>query len=109
MYLSIFAADTDTVTAAGAPGVVYAGTVSGAHNRGARNITCANLVPGVGNIANVVPGQTVLVGTALGDDSISKRRLRHRNGQVLTLDANGVIWTAGNYITVIENYEFWPV
>lgn len=109
-YLSVFAADTDTVTAAGAPGVVYAGTLSGAHNRGARNIAVANLAPAVGNIANVDPGQTVLVGTSLGDASISKRRLRHWDGQVtLTLDGNGVVWTAGDYITVIENYEFWPV
>lgn len=88
------------------PSQVYCGTVGGSPSRGDRNVTCVDVS---GNIANVVAGQTVLVGTSCGDGSISKRRLRSRAGQVLTFDENGVDWQVGNYVTVMENWELFPI
>jgi len=96
----------DTYMAAAIPEVVYCGTVGGAPSRGDRDITCVNVS---GNIANVIEGQTIYVGTACEDYSISKRRLRARAGQVLTVDENGVDWQVGDYITVVEYWEPWPV
>lgn len=88
------------------PAVVYCGTVTGSPAFGARTITVANIS---GNIANITAGMTVYVGTSSGDYSISKRRLRSRAGQVLTLDENTVDWDDGNYLTVVKNFELWPI
>lgn len=87
------------------PSTVYCGTVDGAHDKGAREITVVDVS---GNIANIEEGMTVYVGTACGDYSISKRRFRSRAGQVLTLDENSVEWQAGDFITVMKTWELWP-
>lgn len=87
------------------PTVVYCGTVTGAYTRGDRAITVTNVS---GNIANCVEGNTIYVGTSCGDYSISRRRYRSRVGNVITLDENSVAWTAGQYITVVDNHELFP-
>ncbi len=88
------------------PHQVYCGTVNGAHDRGARDITVADVS---GTIGNIIEGQTILVGTSCGNASISRRRFKSRAGQVLTLDENSVAWSDGDYITVLENWELWPI
>lgn len=88
------------------PAQVYCGTVGGVPSRGDRDITVVDVS---GNIANVVAGQTILVGVSCGDNSISKRRLKSRVGQVLTVDENGVNWQVGDFVTVMENWELFPI
>lgn len=95
LYLSVFI-----------PEIVYLGEVNGAHARGANQITVSDVS---GNIADVEAGMTIHVGTLEGDYDVSRRRLRSRSGQVLTVDENPVEWEDGQFITVYRNWEFWPV
>lgn len=95
LYLSVFR-----------PEIVYIGTVNGAHTRGTNQITVTNVS---GDISNVESGMTVFIGTTQADYNVSRRRLRSRSGQVLTVDENSVVWEAGQYITVVRHWEFWPV
>lgn len=116
-YLSVFAPAIDY--AGGDFGdILYAGTVNGAHDRGARTITCIDVVNNL-NIAEPTSGYTVLVGpTAAGGGGpgiggVSKRRLRDTDTVGIAndaiLDANGVEWENGQYITIVRNWELWPV
>lgn len=95
VYLSIYKAP-----------VLYIGQVTGSPARGARQVTVSDVS---GNIADLVEGQTILVGTSSGDDDVSRRRFRSRSGNVLTVDENSTIWANGQYITVIQFWELWPV
>lgn len=88
------------------PPIVYCGQITGSPARGAYQLTLTNVS---GSIANVETGQTVFIGTSCGDDSVSRRRLRSRSGQVLTLDENSVEWVNGQYVTVYQNWEMWSI
>lgn len=85
---------------------IYVGQVTGSPARGARQITVSDVS---GDISTLIAGHTLLVGTSIGDDDVSRRRFRSRSGQVLTVDENSVIWAAGQYITAIRFWELWPV
>ena len=90
------------------PQIVYVGTITGSPDPFATGITVSDVS---GNIANIIEGMTIFVGTTAGDDDVDdgRRRYRSRAGQVLKVDENSIIWTDGMFITVIENWELWPV
>ena len=88
------------------PETVYCGKITGSPDRGAIEITVTDVS---GNIGNVKEGQTVYVGTSCGLYDISKRRLRRVNGNVLTLDESSLIWDNSWYLTVVKNWELWPM
>lgn len=88
------------------PEVVYCGQVTGSPDRGDVNIAVSDVS---GDITEVQEGQTVYVGTACGEYDISKRRLRSRTGNVLTLDESPLIWSEDWYLTVVDSWELWAV
>ena len=88
------------------PKVLFCGTVTGTPVRGANTIVVNEVS---GSLIGMAAGQTVYVGTACGDYSKSKRRLRGRDDHTLYLDENYVDWQVGDYITVVENWELWSI
>lgn len=86
------------------PDTVYVGTITGSPDRGDIDITMVDVS---GNIANVEEGMTIWVGEDPGGKEITKRRLRARAGQVLTVDEAPVIWQDGWHFTVVNYYELW--
>jgi hypothetical protein len=97
-YLSVFK-----------PEQLYCGTVTSSPAMGARQITVVNVSGSLAAVDAALPDLTVYVGTSCGDYSKSKRRLRSRSGQVLTLDENSVDWANGDVITVMLSYDLWSV
>lgn len=92
------------------PATVVCDTITGGPSRGDRTITLSG-APSEGALANAVVGQTVLVGSSCGDDSISRRRLKDFNAGANTIevDENGVDWSNGDTITIVNNFELWPI
>lgn len=92
-----------------APQVIYQGQVTGSPDRGDRVITLSDVS---GNISNIIAGMTAIVGTTAGDDDVPdgrRRRVRSRSGQDVTFDENSTEWANGQYVTIVENWELFPV
>jgi hypothetical protein len=87
------------------PDVVYCGTITGSPDRGAIEITLSNYS---GDITDVIEGQTIWVGTSCSDYSITRRRLRSVDGNVITLDENSINWQNGWYVTILNYWDLWP-
>jgi hypothetical protein len=88
------------------PTVVYRGTINGAHDRGDRVITVTNVS---GNLADAIAGNTVLFGTTSGGDDVARRRFRSRSGQDITIDENSNVWASGQHVTILRDWEIWPI
>ena len=95
------------------PRQVYCGQVLSIDNpngRGAREITVVDVS---GDFADIIEGHTMFVGDACGDYSKSRRRVRSTTSYLgthtITVDENTVIWESGDYITIMENWELWPI
>lgn len=90
-----------------APATVWCGTVSGLHDRGARTINVYNIS---GTFGNILPGQTLLVGTdGCGSGDLFKLRVKDTDANRLVLGENDIEWVNGMHVTVLENYELHPV
>lgn len=88
------------------PAVVFRGTVTGSPARGSNQITVVTVS---GDLTDAVAGQTILVGTSSGDDDVTRRRFRSQAAGVITLDENSVLWEDGQHVTILQNWELWPV
>lgn len=94
------------------PTVLYEGLITGTPARGAREIT---VMAEAGYSLNAVTaGQTILVGTSAVGYDVSRRRYRsftgtHDGAATIKLDENGVLWETGQNITIVENWELWPI
>lgn len=93
------------------PTMVYEGTITFASNpqRGDRSITVSD---DDGDITDIQVGQTLYVYDTNVDAEpilISKRRVRARVGQVITVDENNVPWVPYMTIKVVNNWELWSV
>jgi hypothetical protein len=88
------------------PSVVYCGTLTGSYSRGDRVLTLSDVS---GDLSDCVAGNTIYIGTACGDYSISRRRFRLTAGSTITVDENSVIWAAGQYVTVVDDHELFPI
>jgi hypothetical protein len=91
------------------PEQLYCGTVTGSPAMGARQITVVDVSGSLAAVDAALPDLMVYVGTSCGDYSKSKRRIRSRAGQVLTLDENSVTWANGDVITIVLSYDLWSV
>ena len=91
------------------PVELYCGTVTGAPAMGASLITVVNVSGSLADVDAALPDLMVYVGDSCGTHEKSKRRIRSRAGQVLTLDENSVEWANGDVITIVLSYDLWAV
>jgi len=76
--------------------------------KGAQVITFNNVI--TGSYTNLAAGQSVYIGSSQGGNDIGRVRLRSVTSTTLTVAVDDAIFYAnGQYITVREFYEIWPV
>lgn len=62
-----------------------------------------------GSYANIVPGQTLWLGTTPGASDVGKVRVRGATGTYIDIAENALDWQDNYYITVVNFFEIWPI
>src|SRR4030065_886977 len=92
------------------PEIIYCGTIVGSPERGATELTIspADRDPSY-DLSDVEDGMTAYVGTACGDHSKAKRRIKGLIGSVaastIEVDENFIEWAEGDHVTVYKTWE----
>lgn len=77
------------------------------HAQGARQLSIALFT---GTMADILPGMTALIGTAPGDDSLGRVRIKSLVlPYALNIAENSIRFPTGTYVTILKNWELWPV
>jgi hypothetical protein len=91
------------------PEPLFCGTVTGSPAMGEHQITVVDVSGSWAAVDAAAPDLMAYVGDSCGTHEKSKRRLRSRVGQVITLDENSVEWANGDVITIMHSYDLWSV
>jgi hypothetical protein len=90
------------------PPVVFCAQVTGTYGQGLNAIPYAVVI--TGSYANIVSGQTLLLGTTPYGRDVGKIRVRSADASTITVAENYHInWINGLYLTVIDFHEPWPI
>ncbi len=68
---------------------------------------------GSGDYASITGGQTLWVGTTAGANDVGRVRVKSITGTAtsgtITIDENGIDWGNNLHLTILHNYEIWPI